>query len=359
MAAQVLDKDDQYVLNQCTRYLARNNSDGRHNFGHLEAEDPRGDICEVWRFPIIDAYSDGADFVASYAFNQVTFVYARREAPRPQRVSLIGTFANLYESIPLEPVRFWDEEAIGYYAVSLRIPKGELHTYRFIVDGEVVNDPINPQEMRLTNGQTWSRFFTELCTQPVSFETWELALLDRLTDQILPFRTKDGENFLNRFYDNADRQAKETQYLRAYRLDQSVGVVNFIDKLVAREERHRLIDYRICLDIIDTLLRQRNPLSEPSELSREVYTELYDQMASGNVPGWDFDRYGSPAFFLWILRRHAFTGAFSHPRHGGNVGAAAWAYLEERYRDPATGETLFNWRAALEKPLGTNEDYRG
>jgi hypothetical protein len=58
-----------------------------------------------------------------------------------------------------------------------------------------------------------------------------------------------------------------------------------------------------------------------------------------------------------LLRRHAVTTAFSHPRYAGNVGAAGWAYLEYRYAD-SNKQTLFDWRAALERPLGTNPYYR-
>src|SRR5687768_17789482 len=97
---------------------------------------------------------------------------------------------------------------------------------------------------------------------------------------------------------------------------------------------------------------------DPSVIARDQYVRLYDEMAAGNVPGWDYGRYDNPRFFLQLLRRHTLTGAFSHPRHGGNVLAAGWAYLQERYRD-ADGETLFNWRKAIEAPLGDNLDYRG
>jgi hypothetical protein len=33
-------------------------------------------------------------------------------------------------------------------------------------------------------------------------------------------------------------------------------------------------------------------------------------------------------------------------------------YLESRYRD-SEDHTLFDWRAAIEAPLGDNTDYRG
>jgi hypothetical protein len=47
-----------------------------------------------------------------------------------------------------------------------------------------------------------------------------------------------------------------------------------------------------------------------------------------------------------------------HPRHGGNSGTAGWAYLETRFRDK-DDKTLFDWRQAMEAPLGRNTDYRG
>ena len=62
-----------------------------------------------------------------------------------------------------------------------------------------------------------------------------------------------------------------------------------------------------------------------------------------------------PDYFLKLLRRHSYSGAFSHPRHRGNVGAAGWAYLLEAYRDPANG-SCFNWKAAIEQPFGSNQE---
>lgn len=356
MPVQILENEDQYVLNQCTKFLARANTDPRHNFGHFSDEDERSRICEPWRFPIIDTYSDGKDPEKSYTFNKVTFVY-RHPDPTPPQVSVIGTFASLYEPIPLKPVLFLDEET-GYYALTIIVPKGEIHTYKFIVNGQVILDPINPQRAMLDNGQFWSRFFTNLCTEPLCFEEWEFGILDRLTEHILPFRTEEGENFLNRYYKFLEQQDKEIQYAYAYRLDQSVGVVNFIDNFLAKQESNHLIDYKICLGIINKILRQRHPFIEPREMSKEVYIDLYNGMANNSVDSWDYKQYSSPLFFLQLLRRHVYSGAFSHPKYGGNVGASGWAYLSERYRDQ-TGKTLFDWRRAIEKPLGINSDYRG
>lgn len=350
---KVIQEEDQYVLNYCAKYLARDNTDARHNYGQFDASDERGRICESWRFPIVDTYSDGVDPVGSYAFNQVTFVYRATGSAAPQQVAVIGTFDNLYEPVPLHPIA-----DTPFFTVTGVIPKGEVHLYKYVVDGQAVIDPVNPQQVTQENGRVWSRFFTQLATAPVSFERWELSILNRFTEHILPFETAEGRNFLTRFYNYLDRQSKETQYAYAYRLDQPVGVANYIDKVVAKEENHRLIDYKICLSIIDRLLRQRNPYIEPRLMSKEMYRDLYEQMATGNVPGWDYNRYNSPTYFLQLLRRHVFTGAFAHPKYGGNIGAAGWAYLEEKYRDDA-GQTLFNWRRIMERPLGDSADYHG
>jgi len=106
------------------------------------------------------------------------------------------------------------------------------------------------------------------------------------------------------------------------------------------------------------VLRARNPVTEPCKASRELFVELYDQMYSGSVAGWNYGNYGNPRHFLQLLRRHTFTGAFSHPKYGGNAGAAGWAYLEERFRE-ADGGTAFDWRRITEQPLGSDPVYRG
>jgi hypothetical protein len=222
-----------------------------------------------------------------------------------------------------------------------------------------VLDPINPQRAVADNGQPWSRFFTQLGAVPISFDRYELALLQRLVGRILPFHTPEGQNFLKRYYEGLDRTSRENQVPRAYRLDEPVGVANYIDKIVSREENHHLVDYRLCLRQIDRVLRQRNPVTEPAQMSDEVFDGLYAEMASDRVSGWDTSAYGSPAYFLKMLRRHTFTGAFSHPKYGGNSGAAGWAYLSERLRDPQTKVTFFDWPRITEKPLGNSSEYHG
>jgi hypothetical protein len=361
-------KANEEILAYSTKYLARFNTDPRHSYGPAGTSSPRDLIAEAWRFPVIGTYGGGAPAVTSPAdftnYNDVTFIYRGADEQSPATVSVIGTFATLYNPIPLRRALF-DDESTRYFSVSVAIPQGQVHRYRFIVDGAYpVNDPINPQEEALDNGETWSRFFTDSFTSPLVIEPWELDLLYRLTQEILPFQTADDTNFLNRFYDYRDRADRDSLYANVYRMDDSVGEVNFIDNILAREERQHLGDYKTCLRIIDRVLRQRNPYVEPAQMTRDIYFDLYNNMASNVVAGWDYSAYSSPQYFLFLLRRHVITGAFSHPKYGGNAGAAGWAYLSERYNTPSPvpggkPTTLFDWGRALEPPLGYNKDYLG
>jgi Gluconate 2-dehydrogenase subunit 3 len=359
-------KDDQDVLNCCTKYLSRLNADPRHSYGPPGTSAPRDRIAEAWRFPVIGTYGGGAPAVPTSEtqdYNEVIFVYIGADEQSPSSVSVIGTFATLYRPIPMRRALF-EGEPSRYFSVCYAVPQGQVHRYRFIVDNAYpVNDPVNPQELILDNGTVWSRFFTDAFTAPVVMESWELELLYRLSAEILPFQTADDTNFLARFYDYLDRATRESLYGNVYRMDDSVGEVNFIDNILAREECQHVTDYKTCLRMIDRILRQRNPYTEPSKMSRDYYFDLYNDMAKNQVAGWDYSAYSSPQYFLYLLRRHVVTGAFCHPKYGGNAGAAGWAYLEERYTGtPAPGQspvTLFNWRRSLERPLGVNEGYLG
>jgi Gluconate 2-dehydrogenase subunit 3/Glycogen recognition site of AMP-activated protein kinase len=348
-------KDERYYFNLCTKCLARVALDRRHDKGDVDIPALRASVCEPWRFPFVDGYRDPEDPEVSRAFNQVSFVYLHTgPADQPPReVSVAGTFAPLYDPIPLQ--RLSDTP---YWVITVRVPKAQLHRYRFNVDGRWLLDPINPQEVTQPNGTVWSQFFTDACPQRVTLQEWEVKLLERMADQILPLRTKEGQNFLERYVDFLDRQARDSLYPAAYRFDRVIGAVNYIDKILAREESHRRRDYAICLEIIDRLLRQRNPIQDIDDMPRGMFTTLYDQMATNVVPGWEYNRYGDPRFFLSLLRRHVYTGAFCHPKYGGNTGAAGWAYLAERFLGK-DGATLFAWRANCEKPLGLAEDYNG
>jgi len=356
MAVQLVDKDDQYVLNQCTKYLARDTGDVRHNFGQYGPDDPRAGLAEAWRFPIVDSHWDGVSAETSYRFNDVTFVYDGRGAGA-ESVAVVGTFGELYAPVPLRALSFLGEPT-GFFAVTVRVLKGQLHVYKFLVDGRHVLDAINPQRALLDNGKAWSRFFTEACQIPLELNRRERALLERLVAHLLPFRLAENRVFIRSVYDRLDRAARAEEFPLAYRLDEEVGVVNYIDKLIARSEQHNADDYHTCLRIIDGLLRSRFGGLDPLAAPPEMYAELYAQMQTDRVDGWDTSRYRSPQFFLLLLRRHAMTGAFVHPRHGGNSGAAGWMYLEDRFRDEDE-RTLFDWRGAVEAPLGRNTDYRG
>jgi hypothetical protein len=240
----------------------------------------------------------------------------------------------------------------------VRVPKGQVHTYKLRIDGAWQLDPINPQVVTLDNGREWSRFFTEGCQIPLTLARRERELLGRVVAHLLPFRSGENARFIRGLYESLDRASRERQFPLAYRLDEEVGVVNYIDKVITRAERHNADDYHSCLAILDGVLRTRYPGRDPLTLPPEAFADLYGEMGRDDVAGWDRGRYASPRHFLLLLRRHAMTGAFVHPRHGGNSGTAGWAYLETRFRD-ADGKTLFDWRQAMEAPLGHNTDYRG
>lgn len=354
MATQLLDRDDQYVLNQCTKYLARDNAEARHDFGQYDATDGRGRIAEAWRFPVIDSHWDGRSATDSYPYNSVTFVYP---GAAQNSVAVVGTFGDLWSPIPLRPLRFLGDDT-GLFTVTVRVEKGQVHTYKFVVDGQQTVDPVNPQRSVLDNGEVWSRFFTDACQIPLELDRRERSALERLVAHLLPFRLDENRAFVRSVYDRLDRASRAREFPLAYRLDEQVGVVNYIDKLISREERQNAYSYHACLGIIDGLLRARSGGADPATLPPEYYTDLYDQMAGDQVDGWDYARYNSPRYFLLLLRRHALTGAFVHPRHGGNSGAAGWMYLADRFHG-TDGETLFDWGRVIEEPLGRNTDYRG
>ena len=348
MPVELLPLDVEHVFDICTKHLARDNDDPRHNYNGALA-DGRGVHCEGWRFPYVEPHFGGTP-EENATLNRVTIVYiAPRNKSDSFKVGVRGTFAPLYEVIPL--VRAGDSQ---YFAATLLLSAGQVFRYRFVTAGNKEElDLVNPQTTTEDNGARWSCFFTLACFEAVTFERWERVILDRLTRHILPFNTEDARVFIERL----SNQSRENHpYL--HRFDLSVGVVNFLDKLLAREERHQLGAYKACLSIIDGILRRRNPYLEPRDVREEMFVSLYDQMSNGNVPGWDYARYNDPKYFLQMLRRHTITAAFSHPKYGGNAGAAAWDYLSARYRD-ANGNTLFDWRRAVEAPLGTSTAYRG
>ena len=255
---EALPHDDQYILNHCTKYLAR------VDFDLIPVAELSEVICESWRFPVIDSHpSPASDDVATGA-NRVTFIHAVQGPQQPANVTVVGTFAPLYTHIPLRRVQFLGENT-RFWGCSFVVPFDQVHTYTFFVDGVAACDPVNPQRVRLDNNQLWSRFFTHYCTQPLTLTPGQAALLQRMTDQILPFHTTEGQRFLDRYVQQLSATGT-APVAGLYRLQEPVGVVNFIDNLLAREEHHHRVDYEICLRLIDQILRQRGPNSEPCEL---------------------------------------------------------------------------------------------
>lgn len=299
-----------------------------------------------WRWPGIDTANGGGA-------NAVTFLWDSRLAPtedlRSGVPSLISTVSGLWQAAPMEQVAdtLWAFTAVVHY--------GQVHRYRFIVNGRQVLDPVNPQSVTLPNGDVWSRFFTCYCTELITFDRWEARLLDRLVRHLLPFNDDEARQFEAR--EGADPRIRNMQ-----RLDVSVGVVNFIDKVIAREEFHHQPTYRTGLRLIDRVLRSRNPYDDIERMPEGMFVELYTDLALSSGPdggplagsGWIYADYGNPNYFFNVLRRHTWTGAFGHPKYGGNAAGLGWRYLHDRFRPIG-----FRWDAHQEAPLGTCGVYIG
>lgn len=341
-----ITKDPQDIFNYCTKYLIRDRS-------NLSA-----DYTEGWRFPLVMTCLDEGK--TCHKQNEVTFIYKKEKDEKIHSIEINGSFLPMYKTLPLQPLKFMDEDS-GLYYLTVLLPVANGFHYRYIVNGLSKLDPINPQKVKFKNNREWSFFFTDFYNYSNNFEEWEMNILYRLVEQIVPFHTEEAQNFINRFYQSLPRGEKEAMPI--YKLDESVGEINYITNILAREERHHLQDYKICISIIDNVLRNRYTTVNSWQVPSEAINQLYDEMASGNVPGWDYNRYSNPQYFLKLLRRHCITGAFCHPRHGGNVGGAGWNYLKEKYsikdeNGQVTG-SYFNWDKAIEKPIGTNPEYYG
>jgi len=147
-------KDDQCVLNRCTKFLSRYNTDARHSYGAPGEQSQRDRIAEAWRFPVIDTYGGGADAVNDPAqfddYNEVTFIYAGADGRSPASVSVIGTFATLYEPIPLEPAIFEDEPT-RFWSLTYVVPKDDPRAEVHILDAGHFALDLKPNEIiRLT-----------------------------------------------------------------------------------------------------------------------------------------------------------------------------------------------------------------
>lgn len=346
MLATVVDKESDWVLNHCAKYLARDNTDERHSFYGLDAGLPRAKISESWRFPIVDADDSGAEGASEH--NHVTFVYRGRGAS----VRLLTPCLGLHAPTALRAVDDSD-----YLSLTVRVPKGRRYRYRFVVDGRAQLDPINPQVLTTAQNETWSCFWTWSYNEPINLERWESALIGRMTSALLPFQGRETRNLI-------ERGLNDGNVAHFFRMDIPVGVANYIDNILAREERHHLPSYKLCLPMIDRVLRRRYSGVEPVDVNDLNYKTLFDDMKTNSEnlarDGWDFDAYGNPGYFLYVLRRHTWTGAFSHPKYGGNPGGLGWAFLGETYRTTADKTvSAFDWTRALEPPLGNSAEYRG
>src|SRR3954453_16306203 len=264
MLATLVQKESDYVLNHCAKYLARANNDERHSFFGLDAGQERAAISEPWRFPLVDADDSGAADASEW--NHVTFIYRAPDNRPDISVALLTPCIGLFVTAPLNPVA----ESL-YLALTFRVPKGQRHRYWFVVEGQSRIDAINPQTVTTPQGEIWSSFWTWNYNEPMNLERWEIALVERMTRALLPLQGRETRNLI-------ERGLNDGNVLHFFRMDIPVGVANYIDNILAREERHHLGSYRLCLPMIDRVLRRRHPGVEPVNVSDPDYKALFDDM---------------------------------------------------------------------------------
>ena len=92
------------------------------------------------------------------------------------------------------------------------------------------------------------------------------------------------------------------------------GVVNYIDRQLARHYRRHQNAYRDGLDQLDSISRQHAGLAfadVPVSKQLEITIALEQQNRS----------------FFELIRQHTMEGYYGSPRHGGNRDAASWRML--------------------------------
>ena len=168
--------DPANVLNQCTKHRAPDTVDSRHSYlGALDQG--RGRHSDGWRFTIIDRPQ------LTRTFNDVTFVlwpiakpYIRHRSNCSRRAPALTTQFSL--------------TALNHQPSERKLcahPARHPIATRTVIDGVAGLDSISQQTETLPIGDAWSGLFTCGYAQPVSFECWELAVIDRLTRHFLSF----------------------------------------------------------------------------------------------------------------------------------------------------------------------------
>jgi len=286
-------------------------------------------------------------------FNHVNFVYFA-DSKDKINIYLIGDFDYLYKKRKLHQI-FLNDSPTRFWAITLKLPIGNLFYYKFLVNNKLVTDPLNTLSKTLDNNIEWSVCFTHYYKNAIVFEKWEWVILQRLVSYLLPFKTDEFDTFVNKHQGQFNNMTRSL----VSQLNYDIGCVNFIDKLIAKDERHHIIDYKLCLKEIKRILLLLNQFQEPGEMDEYFYQRVYEIMINTDFSLWDKSRYEEPDYFIKVLRRHIITAAFSHPKYGGNTLALGWQFLNALLKENNEDNAGYDWRQAIEKPLGTNTEYAG
>ncbi len=238
-------------------------------------------VCEAWRFPVVDSHYDGVSVESSYAYNDVTFVYDGAGLPT-ESVEVVGSFGDLFAPVPRAqcdssvrtPASTRDAESAQGAGAHLQVRGRRALPAR---SGE-------PAAIGCRQRTTLVAVFHRCLPGATGAEppgARGARQAGHTPASVPPGREPavypGGLHKL-------DRAGRGEEFPLGYRLDEEVGTVNYIDKVLARPpEQHNADDYHTCLPIIDGLLRARAGGKDPLQLPIEDYAQLYGEMATDQV----------------------------------------------------------------------------
>jgi len=102
----------------------------------------------------------------------------------------------------------------------------------------------------------------------------------------------------------------------------AAGCVNFIDKLLAHEEKSLLPAYRSALAALDQWARTQSG-QDLAQLEAATLVPLLEQLEDGVASPWPAQAL-QPAALFATLRFHTLLGFLASPQFGGNAGGKGW-----------------------------------
>ncbi|MDG2166983.1 MAG: gluconate 2-dehydrogenase subunit 3 family protein [Opitutales bacterium] len=136
-------------------------------------------------------------------------------------------------------------------------------------------------------------------SEPVSFSSAQWKSVETITGRIIPTDEEPGAIEAN--------------------------CVNFIDKVLANEDKAQKSIYEKGLTELNTVSRKRFDKAF-IDLNEVQQDEILAKLETDEVEGWS-DSAGSPATFFATVRAHTLIGFLSDPKYGGNQDYVGWKLI--------------------------------